>query len=154
MVGRTELHWGFWILACPEMEVDVLECVGKLRKRHGSVRLSEGQSGMWDASWGVFRTSWVATVTPSLNLCFPEQAKQAMPKRALLAYPTVEQAASEWLLCSLNHLDNVKSCSTSVNYFLLTSAWFHWYVQSIISTARLLSYAAAGEHTEKCQLLK
>ena len=37
----------------------------------------------------------------------------------------VLRAASDGLLCSSNHLDNEKSCSALVNYFLLLSAPFH-----------------------------
>lgn len=77
-----------------------------------------------------------------------EQARQAVPRRALLACRPVQTAALEGLLCSVTHLDNGNSCSASVNYFVLMSAPFH--ICSVISTARLslLNYAAAAEHAE------
>lgn len=88
------------------------------------------------------------------SLCcwiYAEQAGRALPGRALLACLPAQQ-----MLCPVNHPDNGNSCSVPVNYFLLTSAPFHWYVWSIISTVRLslLDYAAAvAEHAEKYWLL-
>lgn len=111
----------------------------------------EKQPGRQGASCGLFQTSWVAKAAPMLDFSFTEQARRAVPSRALLALLPVQAAALERLLCWANQLDNRNSSSALVNYFLLTSVPFHWYVPSITSTARLSlwNYTAVAEHADE-----
>lgn len=144
MVEGRDLHSGFRIQACAGTEQEVLESISKLRERHRqpskdfTVHKSNQTGGVYPARF-------------SKRLGWQKGANHALPRRALLACPPVQATASERLLCSVNHLDNMNSCSALFNYFLLMSAPFHWYIQSTISTARLslLNFAAAAQHAEQ-----
>lgn len=153
MVEGRKLHSGFRIQACCRTEQAVQEHVGKLRQRYQPVRISEPRQATRQAGCilRAFPNFLGGRSGPAVGFTQSRQGE-----------PCLEELSCHARLCrqlpsSVNHPDNGNSCSASVNYFLLTSAPFHWYVQSIISTARLslLNYAAAdAQHAEKYWLFK
>lgn len=126
----------------------VQEHVSKLRQRHHPVGISEPRQATRQAGC-------ILQAFPNFLGGRSGSAVGFMQSRQ--GQPCLEEPSCHACLCkqlpwSANHPGNGNSCSASVNYFLLTSAPFHWYVWSIISTARLslLNYAAAvAEHAEK-----
>lgn len=152
MVDGRELHSGFRIRACYGTEQEVHKHAGKPRQRHRPVRISEPRKATRQAGcilWG-FPNFLGGRSCSAVGFMRSRQGKPCLEE------PSWHAHLCRQLPCSVNHPDNGNSCSASVNYFLLTSAPFHWYVWSIISTARLslLDYAAAvAEQAEKYRLL-